>query len=76
VPVDPVALADRLRTAAQEMSEENFHDWAFLTDLAADALVAKKRQPDRIAKDAAIAAVTDFERRLPSMLSSIQSRKM
>lgn len=39
VPMDKIALASRLRSAAEMMTQDNFHDWAFLATLAADALI-------------------------------------
>lgn len=73
--VEPVALADCLRTAAQDMSADNYHDWAFLVELAADALVAQKQGTDRIAQLFEVHR-NDFERRLPSMLNEIKARSM
>jgi len=42
--IDPIAVADRLRSSAQEMREENYHDWAFLNEVAADVIVSMVHQ--------------------------------
>ena len=39
VEISVVSLAGRLRKAAQDMAEENCHDWAFLAEIAAEALL-------------------------------------
>lgn len=51
IDVGLTSVAERLRVAAERMTDDNFHDWAFLALLAAECLTEAHRELQRREKD-------------------------